>query len=107
MAAVPAPTGAAGVAGAGTAHRDSHWSTRAACRDVDPELFFDGSDRAEALHICVTHCDVQKQCRAHAEQLNPPPFDCVVGGLAWGAHRLRAGQPEPAKRCFLCRWRPT
>lgn len=107
MPAVPAPnhSGATAVAGAGTARGTGHWSTRAACRGADPDLFFEGPHRAEALHICLTHCDVQQQCQAHAEQLNPLPFDCVMGGLAWGAHRLRAGQPEPAKRCHLCRWR--
>lgn len=107
MTAVPAPNppGAIGVAGAGTA-RGSHWSTRAACRDTDPDLFFEGHHAGEAVHICLAHCPVRRECLAHAEQLVPPPFDCVMGGVAWASHRRRARQPAPASRCLLCRWRP-
>lgn len=105
MPAVPAREAAA-VAGAGTV-RGSHWSTRAACRHLDPELFFDGHDAPEAIHVCITHCDVRRECLAHAEQLDPPPFDCVMGGVRWGTHKRRAGKVEPAGRCLLCRWTPT
>lgn len=108
MTAVPAPGRAtpATTAGAGTARTNDHWSTRAACRHVDPDLFFDGNRKAEAVHVCVTHCDVRRQCLAHAEQLDPPPFLCVVGGVQWGAHHRARRQPEPAARCLLCRWTP-
>jgi WhiB family transcriptional regulator, redox-sensing transcriptional regulator len=41
------------------------WVERAACRDVDPELWFpndrDPNERAQAIRICGT-CDVQAQC---------------------------------------------
>jgi hypothetical protein len=105
MPAEPAPTGAPG-AGAGTA-RGSHWSTQAACRDLDPDLFFDGNDAPEAVHICLAHCPVRRQCLAHAEQLDPRPFDCVMGGVRWGTHKRAIRQPAPAGRCILCRWRPS
>ncbi len=44
---------------------DDPWVERAACRDVDPELWFpndrDPNERAQAIRICGT-CDVQAQC---------------------------------------------
>ena len=41
------------------------WVERAACRDVDPELWFpndrDSYERAQAIKICGS-CDVKAQC---------------------------------------------
>lgn len=43
------------------------WHTRAACRGLDPDVFFPerGEPVREAKAICAT-CPVQSQCLAHA-----------------------------------------
>lgn len=43
------------------------WQGDAACRDLDPELFFntDGTDRTVALTTCAS-CPVRMECLDHA-----------------------------------------
>lgn len=41
------------------------WAGQAACRGMDPEIFFDPSRYKEARNICAT-CPVMKECQEHA-----------------------------------------
>ncbi|MDX3384636.1 WhiB family transcriptional regulator [Streptomyces niveiscabiei] len=74
------------------------WSGSAACRGMDPELFFPiGSGGvaavaqvAEAKEVCA-HCPVAGRCLAWA--LDAGPVDGIWGGTTEGERRalLRAG----------------
>ena len=66
------------------------WRQDAACRLVDPELFWPqyGADSANvplALHICRRHCDVREQCLAWAQRDldRGVLWPCVAGGFRW------------------------
>ncbi len=44
------------------------WSEKAACLQVDPEMFFgeDGMFREDAKRLCNTKCEVVAECLAYA-----------------------------------------
>jgi hypothetical protein len=69
------------------------WETRAACRH-NPDLWASGftHQRAFAIHICVTHCPVYRQCEAGVA-VRPCPGTVQAGVLYNDAIR-----PAPAKR---------
>ncbi len=50
-----------------TAHTMATWRKRAACRGIDPEMFFPVTDEdaEEAKAICAT-CPVREACLEHA-----------------------------------------
>ena len=91
-----------------TAQITDDWRTRAACTRVrDPDIFFETVTRPVALHICRRHCDVAAQCCREA--LNNPPYDCVMGGIAWRAMGHNTSRPAilrsntyEARGCELC-----
>lgn len=95
---------ATGVARAGTATPDGHWSTRGHCNQLDPDFFFDPANTSEALHICLQHCTVLRQCEKLALELRPRPYDCVMGGMSWPAsHTTARRQAAAALDCPFCR----
>lgn len=59
------------------------WMSRAACRDVDPDLFFPqtASEMRAAIAIC-DGCPVKEECGAYADstRLNGYPITGVWGG---------------------------
>jgi hypothetical protein len=69
------------------------WETRAACRQ-NPDLWASGftHQRALAIHVCVTHCPVYRQCGAGVA-VRPCPGTVQAGVLYNDAIR-----PAPAKR---------
>lgn len=77
--------------------RRAEWRQAAACRGLDPEMFFAGrgeNDTYEsAIAVCAT-CPVVEECREHAVERD------IRKGV-WGggsAHRLHV------KGARLCRW---
>lgn len=59
------------------------WKTSAACRSMDPDIFFGpekggGWDQEPALAICAT-CPVEHECLEYALQRNDPG---VWGGMS-------------------------
>jgi hypothetical protein len=100
---LPAAAVTAGTAYGLDSPRDAAgWWERGACTRVDPDLHASVRwvDRAEALHICLTHCPVLAQCRADA--LARPYRSMVVGGLAFGTDAKPSTYPGPARSCRLC-----
>jgi hypothetical protein len=82
---------------------DDGWWRDAQCRREDPELFFTESTeaRAEALHICRSHCPVLRECRREARAR--PPVGAVQGGEAYNASGKRNGYDfKPASTCRHC-----
>lgn len=79
------------------------WWARGVCRNEDPELWFTDSLRAEAMHVCRTHCPVVEQC--YRDALRNRPKAGVQGGQAWSAKGtpMYAGALEPAKTCTRCK----
>jgi len=69
------------------------WRTRAACRDVDPELFFGDPTAQEAAVAVCAGCPVVAECRAWADQRGI--VDGTWAGETEGQRcaRLAAGQP--------------
>ncbi|OLM03566.1 WhiB-like transcription regulator [Pseudonocardia sp. Ae406_Ps2] len=77
------------------------WRTRAACRDVDPELFFPTATagaaliEAESAAVAVcTGCPVIAECRRWAVAEQPHG---IAGGLT-EAQRTALRHPRPARR---------
>lgn len=60
------------------------WQDDAACRDVDPNLFFDETHRGEALALC-SRCPVRQPCLEHA--LRTQELHGVWGGTDEGERR--------------------
>lgn len=78
---------------AGTsAHAGEDWRTRAACRDMDTELFFPVNTSRQAaepaLAVC-RDCPVQQTCLSE---------ELARGGLQWG---IRGGATEDERRAML------
>lgn len=67
----------------------SDWRSRAACRDVDPDLFFPASDRGSeatrAKAVCAG-CPVRSACLDEALHRIP---EGIVGGLTAAERRRR------------------
>ena len=67
------------------------WRQDAACRLVDPELFWPEYGRQAkvplALHICRKHCPVRDECFAWARDAVDRNllWPCVAGGMRWVA----------------------
>lgn len=76
------------------------WRVQAACRDMDPNIFFPGrtDSLAPARAVCAT-CPVMAECRDYGLSLSYNEGG-VYGGLShkdrkspyWRAYRLRARQ---------------
>ena len=53
--------------------RDRDWTSQAACRNENPELFFPFNAKdpriPAALAVCI-HCTVRTQCREYADATN-------------------------------------
>lgn len=43
--------------------RNSNWRRSAACRDMDPDIFFEDEHEPEAKEVCAS-CIVQRDCLA-------------------------------------------
>lgn len=61
------------------------WRDKAACRDMDPELFFPATqvEKRLALKACST-CPVTHECARYAEELakiNGYPLQGIWGGI--------------------------
>lgn len=78
------------------------WATHAACRDLDPDLFFPPGETKtswpkieEARAVCLT-CPVQRRCLEYA--LRTRPAYGVWGGLSTTERRelLRSRSRAPA-----------
>ncbi|MCI3277479.1 WhiB family transcriptional regulator [Streptomyces cylindrosporus] len=69
-----------------TAARPLDWMARMACRDEDPDLFFDKTKTHEARLVCAVRCTVRAECLANvkaAERGTPRAYrDGVAAGLA-------------------------
>lgn len=72
-----------------------NWRPQAACRGMDPDLFFPqrGESTAEAKAVCA-ECPVSDQCLDYALSL-PPVQGTVTPGI-WGATSKR--QREAMRR---------
>lgn len=85
---------------------DDDWRTQAACRGLDPELFFPprGNRTAtEAKAVCRT-CPVRTQCLDFANSYPEPERHGVWGGVTErqrrrmrGSQSARPGRPRIAK----------
>ncbi len=66
------------------------WQERAACAEVDPELFFpeQGSNSRPALRVCA-QCEVQPECLAFALRFQAVEAQGVWGGTT-AVDRARA-----------------
>lgn len=58
------------------------WRDRGACR-ADPDMWFTGETRTAAVHICLAHCPVIRDCREWTETATV--CSGVAGGQAFGA----------------------
>lgn len=84
------------------------WMDKAACTQVDPEIFHDGHLHHQAVHVCFAHCPVRGQCKQWAHDSRPLAWEGqVVGGEVWVRHanvvKVGLNQPAPASKCGLCR----
>ena len=77
---------------AGTPGNSEHWQNFAACRGLDPEVFFDKST-TYAKSVCVP-CSVRSECLEDALRMNSS-FG-VWGGLTEGERRKILKQREGA-----------
>jgi hypothetical protein len=76
-----------------------NWQERGACRH-DPDLWFTGSERTAAVHICRNHCPVIRDCleALHGTEISYG----VMAGLAFAADGVRMtawGVGKGAKAC--------
>ena len=82
----------------GSSNSRAEWITEAACRDVDPEIFFAKRrvNDAEAKNICWTRCTVRELCLADAmateSRMSLSDTWGVLGGLD-ADQRLRRRRP--------------
>lgn len=60
----------------------SAWQDKATCRRF-PELFFDRSEQRFAVHVCLYHCPVLRDCNAWAKERFTDSQ--VLGGQAYGS----------------------
>lgn len=76
---------------------NENWRSRAACRNVDPDLFFPAADDAKtiraALEICEG-CPVRRQCGEYADTHRVLGYS--VAGV-WGG-RMRTIYSKPGRR---------
>ncbi|WP_435251675.1 WhiB family transcriptional regulator [Streptomyces tendae] len=83
-----------------TAARPRDWMTLMACRNEDPDLFFDSSREHEARLVCVTRCPVRAQCLANVKAVEHGEHhdyrDGVVAGLN-GHERWRLDADAPVR----------
>lgn len=73
------------------------WRSRAACRDVDPELFFPLGDmfppkQLRAAKAVCRRCEVRRQCLAWAVQTGLT--DGIAGGLTEAERRTLSRRAE-------------
>src|SRR5436309_1178268 len=73
------------------------WMDRAACRGLEPELFFpdDGADPAEAIAVCRC-CMVRRECLEYAQQHREPYG--IWGGLTPRQRAARRHRDASAAR---------
>lgn len=71
----------------------SDWRDDAACRGVDPELFFDRKREKLAFQVC-DGCEVRDQCLDFAQKhdkIDGYPLQGVWGGQRFGVKGPRKG----------------
>lgn len=72
------------------------WRDDAACRGVDPELFFDPKREEQAFQVC-DGCQVRTRCLEYAESLGNYAGYPLQG--VWGGRRFAGkGSRKGAKR---------
>ena len=79
------------------------WRDHAACRGVDPDLFYPpaGALGADAKAVC-RGCDVREECLTYA--LDNGEKQGIWGGLSERERRrIRSARPKAVRRC---RWAP-
>lgn len=79
------------------------WYAQAACRGMDPAVFFPehGNSHAEALEVCATcPADVRHACLVDAYQNNDTG---VRGGTTWSWRRRHPRLVPILTRCRYCR----
>jgi len=82
------------------------WQQDAACLDVDPDMFFDGTRQTEALKVCGG-CAVREQCLQLVIGLSAvDDYGVFAGTSPHGRTKIRAGlaaaqprAPRPARYC--------
>lgn len=86
---------------------DLAWMEHAACRRVDPELFFlttGGGQLAKAsraAHVCVCHCPVRGKCDRFRRDIKSWR-ECVIAGVQYGQNTEgRRAVPSP-RSCPIC-----
>lgn len=81
--------------------RPADWREHGRCRAA-PDAWFEAKTRAEAMHICRTHCPVVEHCLRDA--LGSPPTDGVQGGVAFNFDRkpFPGWYWQPSRRCRAC-----
>ena len=77
------------------------WFLQAACRGMDPAIFFPENDPGpgEALAVCAV-CPVRQPCLEDAYQNNDTG---VRGGTTWSWRRRHYHQVQLLARCKHCR----
>lgn len=74
-------------------NEDRSWEARGLC-GAAPEMWYTDSIAEKAIHQCLVHCPVLKECQDKA--LKEHPAWGVWGGLAWtpsNHNNYRVGQP--------------
>lgn len=72
--------------------RTDGWTARAACLDLDVDLFFTPARRREALKVCAG-CEVAADCLAHANRHHMHEAG-VFGGTTPQQRQRAAGWPD-------------
>lgn len=87
---------------------EEDWRTQAACRSVDPEMFYVGinTDPKPALRVCA-HCPALEECRQAADRNEGAYLWGIIGGetptqRASRRRKIRASQKTLAKGPIIC-----
>ena len=74
------------------------WRREAACR-LDPDMFFTEASERAAVHVCMFHCPVWRDCATDAARTRPVLG--VQAGVLWvldhDTHRGRPSAYQPAR----------
>lgn len=76
------------------------------CATVDPDIWWDDRRAGLARHLCLSHCEVRRECLATAATW--AGAGCVAAGFQWvtdksaeGRVRIKTAQELPV-RCHEC-----
>jgi WhiB family redox-sensing transcriptional regulator len=90
-------------------HTDPEWVLQAKCREVDPELFFDGDlIKTGAYRVVCQDCQVSQQCLTYAHTMRETHG--IWGGLSYAQRRYLVDRgagpttstPGDVRRCRNC-----